>query len=56
MKKYKKGTFAATLDLDTTKKYQFRYLADGMNWINDNEADGYIHCPYGNCDNSAIVA
>jgi hypothetical protein len=37
------------------KKYQFRYLADGVNWFNDAKADAYIHSVYGNCDNSVIV-
>ncbi|MDX2441576.1 MAG: isoamylase early set domain-containing protein [Desulfobacterales bacterium] len=55
MKSYKNGTFAATVDLDPNKKYQFRYLADGVNWLNDTDADAYIHSPYGNCDNSVIV-
>jgi 1,4-alpha-glucan branching enzyme len=55
MKHQKNGTFAATVDLDPNKKYQFRYLADGVNWLNDNDADTYIHCPYGNCENSVII-
>jgi 1,4-alpha-glucan branching enzyme len=55
MKSYKNGTFATTIDLDTNKKYQFRYLADGEVWLNDNEADAFIHSPYGNCENSVIV-
>jgi 1,4-alpha-glucan branching enzyme len=55
MKKDKNGTFAATVNLDLNKKYQFRYLADGVNWFNDAKADAYIHSVYGNCDNSVIV-
>jgi len=55
MKSHKDGTFAATADLDPNKKYQFRYLADGVNWLNDNDADTYIHCSYGNCENSVII-
>lgn len=55
MKSYKNGTFAVAVNLDPNKKYQFRYLADGVNWLNDTGADTYIHCPYGNCDNSVIV-
>ena len=55
MKCHKDGTFATTLDLDPNRKYQFRYLADGVDWITDIEADTHIHCPYGNCDNSVII-
>jgi len=55
MKSHKDGTFTATVDLDPNKKYQFRYLADGVSWLNDAEADTYIHCPYGNCENSVII-
>jgi hypothetical protein len=31
--------------------YQFRYLLDGENWINDPKADGYALSEYGseNC-------
>jgi 1,4-alpha-glucan branching enzyme len=55
MKHHKDGSFAVTVDLDPNKKYQFRYLADGVNWLNDKDADTYIHCPYGNCENSVII-
>ncbi len=55
MKSYKNGTFAATVNLASNKKYQFRYLADGVDWINDKDADTYIHCAYGNCENSVVI-
>lgn len=55
MKIYKDDTFTATVDLDPNKNYQFRYLADDVNWINEREADDYKHCAYGNCENSVIV-
>jgi len=42
MKKLKNGTFKATLDLETGKDYQFRYVIDGQKWENDWEADGYV--------------
>lgn len=34
---FKDGRFAATVDLDPNQKYQFRYLADGENWLKDEE-------------------
>jgi 1,4-alpha-glucan branching enzyme len=42
MNALKTGEFTAMVELDTgTPEYQFRYLCDGHNWINDDEADGY---------------
>jgi len=55
MKNHKDGTFSVSVGLDLNKRYQFRYLADGMNWLNDKDADTYIHCPYGNCENSVVL-
>ncbi|MFH2059452.1 MAG: isoamylase early set domain-containing protein [Pseudomonadota bacterium] len=55
MKSHKNGSFAVTVALDPNKKYQFRYLADGVTWLNDKDSDTYIHCPYGNCENSVII-
>jgi 1,4-alpha-glucan branching enzyme len=38
----KSGEFTAMVELETsTPEYQFRYLCDGEQWINDDEADGY---------------
>jgi hypothetical protein len=54
MKVFKNGSFAATLDLDINKEYQFRYLMDGVAWENDWEADNYINCSYGKCQNSVV--
>lgn len=54
MEKDKDGAFAARVDLDFIKKYQFRYFVDGVNWFNNTKADAYIHCAYGNCENSVI--
>ena len=42
MKKAKTGGWSVTLDLETGKEYQFRYLIDGNNWENDPEADKFI--------------
>lgn len=56
MKKQKNGIFKAVVELESGKEYQFRYLADGSNWINDAEADHYVASPYGveNCVVSAM--
>lgn len=42
MRKLKDGSYTRTLDLDAGKSYQFRYLLDGENWVNDTEADAYV--------------
>lgn len=54
MKRNKDGSFAASLDLETGKDYQFRYLIDGEVWANDWNADRYQFNPVGNCENSVV--
>lgn len=54
LKKAKTGTWSVTLDLETGKAYQFRYLIDGTNWENDPEADHYV--PSGLGSENAVVA
>jgi 1,4-alpha-glucan branching enzyme len=55
MKKLKSGAFTVTLDLDAGKEYQFRYLLDGENWHNDEEADQYAPSTYHGTENSVIA-
>lgn len=55
MKKQKNGIFKATVNLETGKEYQFRYLIDGETWENDSEADKYVPTPFG-AENSVVVA
>ncbi len=55
MKRLKNGDFTATVDLDPSKEYQFRYLKDDQSWENDWDADKYVPSPYGDCDNSVVV-
>ncbi len=54
LKPLKNGSFSATLDLEQGREYQFRYLIDGQNWENDDEADKYVHSPFGT-QNSVVV-
>ena len=42
MDKMKSGPFKATVDLETGKSYQFRYVLDGKIWENDESADDYV--------------
>ena len=55
MKSLKNGGFTATIDLETGKEYQFRYLINNSDWENDWDADKYIPSAYGNCENSVIM-
>lgn len=42
MKKLKDGSFTQTLNLETEKAHQFRYLLDDVEWENDWSADAYV--------------
>jgi len=50
----REGHWHLTLDLDLGRAYQFRYLRDGEEWINDNQADAHVSNPYGGA-NSVII-
>jgi len=56
MKKLKSGDFTQTLKLDAEKEYQFKYLINDTDWINEEEADKMV--PNGLVEgefNSALV-
>ena len=55
LKKVKDGSFSVTLELQTDREFQFRYLLDGCRWENDWKADKYIPAPFSNADNSVVV-
>jgi 1,4-alpha-glucan branching enzyme len=55
MKRLKNGEHVATMDLETGREYQFRYLIDENIWENDWDADKYIPSLYGGCENSIVV-
>lgn len=48
------GVWSVSLDLETGKSYQFRYLVDGTNWENDAEADSFIASGLGS-ENSVLA-
>ncbi len=50
----KKGEYAATIDLEQGKEYQFRYLIDDTRWENDWDADKYVLTPLG-VENSVVI-
>jgi len=51
----KDGSFSITLDLETGREYQFRYILDGSYWINDEAADKYCSSGFGDSQNSVVV-
>jgi 1,4-alpha-glucan branching enzyme len=55
MEQLKDGRWKAELKLDAGKEYQFRYFINGSQWLNDDEADGFVAHPYGG-ENSVVRA
>jgi hypothetical protein len=55
MKKLKNGAFSTTLDLKVGREYQFRYLIDETDWVNDGEADKYVASSFPGVENSVVV-
>ena len=54
MKKAKDGTFSVSVDIESGREHQFRYLADGTTWHNDESADKYLTTPLGS-ENSVVI-
>lgn len=48
------GRWVLTVELELGRAYQFRYLRDGKEWLNDSHADAYVYNQYGS-DNFAVV-
>lgn len=55
MTRLKNGDFKVTLDLETGRQYNFRYLIEGEVWENDWEADKYAPSEIANDENSVVV-
>jgi len=54
MKPLKSGEFSVTVDLKTSRGYEFRYILDGTQWENDWEADRYVPSSFAGCENSVV--
>jgi 1,4-alpha-glucan branching enzyme len=54
LNKLKDGSFSQTLELESGKTYQFRYVADGKTWFNDEEADGFQDSGHGDAQNGVL--
>jgi hypothetical protein len=55
MKRLKDGSFTVTLNLETGKSFQYRYLLDKEMWENDDAADTYVRSNFGDCENSVVT-
>jgi len=55
MKKFKEGSFSLTINLESGREYQFRYLLNGINWENDWQADKYVPTDIPGVENSVVV-
>lgn len=53
MTKLNDGGFSATIDLKQGKEYEFKYLLDGKDWINEPDADMFVSNVF-RSDNSVI--
>ena len=54
MKKSKGGEFSVSIDLEKGKEYQFKYIIDKKDWINDLEADKFVPNIF-HSENSIII-
>ncbi len=53
MKQLKDKSFSLTISLDAGSSYNFRYVLDDENWVNDPDADGYAINEHGE-ENSIV--
>lgn len=50
-----KAEFKTTVELETGRPYQFRYMIDNQRWENDWAADDYVTSPYSGTENSVVI-
>jgi hypothetical protein len=53
-KSAKDGSFKKTLELETGRDYQFKYLTDAQVWHNDHCADWYVQTSFPGIENSVV--
>jgi 1,4-alpha-glucan branching enzyme len=54
MKKLKNGDFSVTINLESGREYQFKYVVDSFIWLNEIEADKYVTNEFLN-ENSVVI-
>lgn len=55
MKKLKDGSFSVTMDLASGRNYEYRYLTDSGDWLNDTKADRYDYSAFAGGDNCVVT-
>ena len=50
-----KQSFSTSIELETGRDYEFRYLVDGVKWYNDSFADAYVPSPFSGIQNSLVT-
>jgi 1,4-alpha-glucan branching enzyme len=53
LKKFKNGKFKTTVDLAVDESYEFKYVADGV-YFNDEQADAFKWNDYASSDNGVL--
>jgi len=53
LKKLKNGKFKATIDLETGKSYEFRYIVDGE-YVNEEQADAHVFNEFAGTENGVL--
>ena len=54
MKKQKNGEFSVAINLEKDKEYQYKFLLDGDNWLNDPHADKFVPNVF-QTENSVVI-
>jgi 1,4-alpha-glucan branching enzyme len=44
------ANWKVTVELEAGRRFRFRYLVDGREWLNDWHADDHLENPYGSYD------
>lgn len=47
LKKQKDGSYKTSVELETGRAYQYRFVIDGQKWENDPKAEAYEPTPFG---------
>lgn len=55
VRKKDSGNLELTVSLKPGNSYRFRYLINGMDWHNDEQADGYVENEFGTDDGVVSV-
>jgi 1,4-alpha-glucan branching enzyme len=55
MKPLKSGDFTQTINLASGEQFQFRYLINDSQWLNDDEADSFIDNGMGSSETNCVL-